>query len=120
MQSNQYPGLRVVVLAAVLTASAGCSAQTPLQPQLQPPPQPAATLVPPPVEAEAAPGLLADAASLTTTQGTVARFLTNPDGDVDGFMTADGKLVRFPPHMSSQLTSAVRQGDSVQVSGTRD
>jgi hypothetical protein len=50
----------------------------------------------------------------------VARFLTNPDGDVDGFMTDDGMLVRFPPHMSSQLTSAVRKGDSVQVSGTRD
>jgi hypothetical protein len=50
----------------------------------------------------------------------VARFLTNPDGDVDGFMTGDGMLVRFPPHMSSQVTSAVRKGDSVQVSGVRD
>ncbi|WP_144113976.1 hypothetical protein [Paraburkholderia sp. BCC1886] len=116
MQSNQYPSLRIVVLAAVLTASAGCSAQT----QLQPPPQPVATVAPPPVAAEPSPGPLADAASVATTQVTVVRFLTNPDGDVDGFMTNDGKLVRFPPHMSSQLTSAVRQGDSVQVSGTRD
>jgi hypothetical protein len=53
-------------------------------------------------------------------QATVARFLTNPDGDVDGFMTDDGTLVRFPPHMSTQLTSAVRQGDPVQVTGRRE
>jgi hypothetical protein len=67
-----------------------------------------------------APGPLSGAAPVATTQRTVARFLTNPDGDVDGFMTDDGMLVRFPPHMSSQLTSAVRKGDRVEVSGTRD
>jgi hypothetical protein len=78
---------------------------------------PPAPPAPPP---GAAPGPLADAAPVATAQGTVARFLTNPDGDVDGFMTDDGMLVRFPPHMSAQLTSAVRKGDSVQVSGTRE
>jgi hypothetical protein len=133
MQTNQYPSLRIAVLAAVLTASAGCAAQPQVQPQVQP--QPLAPPAPPPVGAEApppvagspippargaGPGPLADAAPVATMQGTVARFLTNPDGDVDGFMTDDGMLVRFPPHMSSQLTSAVRKGDSVQVSGTRD
>jgi hypothetical protein len=50
----------------------------------------------------------------------VVRFLINPDGDVDGFLTNDGVLVRFPPHMSTQLTSAVRTGDTVQVSGWRE
>lgn len=122
MQSNQYPSLRIAVLAALLTVSAGCSAQ--LQPRPQP--QPVATPAPPPVAGSSMPppgaarGPFADAPPVATTQGTVARFLTNPDGDVDGFMIDDGTLVRFPPHMSSQLTSAVRKGDSVQVSGTRD
>ena len=102
--STRYPGLRIAVLAAVLTASAGCAAQP-----AAPPPPPVAEPVP-----------LADAASSATTQGTVARFLTNPDGDVDGFMTDDGTLVRFPPHMSAQLTSAVRRGDVVQVTGRRE
>lgn len=134
MQVNQYPGLRIAVLAALLTASAGCAAQA--QPQSQP--QPATTPAPPPVAAQtppavagtpmppvapppdAAPGPRVDAVPFATTQGTVARFLTNPDGDVDGFMTDDGMLVRFPPHMSAQLTATVRKGDSVQVSGTPD
>nr|WP_315591603.1 hypothetical protein [uncultured Cupriavidus sp.] len=50
----------------------------------------------------------------------MTRFLTNPDGDVDGFLTGEGWLVRFPPHMGAQLTSVVRKGDAVQVSGYRD
>jgi hypothetical protein len=137
MQSNPYPGLRIALLAALFTVSAGCAAQA--QPPLQP--QPATTPAPPPVAGEAPPPVagspmppappappppgvaaapLAGAAPVATTQGTVVRFLTNPDGDVDGFMTNDGMLVRFPPHMSAQLTSMVRKGDSVQVSGTRD
>ncbi|GAB7524353.1 hypothetical protein PBS_33400 [Paraburkholderia sp. 2C] len=75
---------------------------------------------PAPPPPDAGPGPLADAASIATMQGTVARFLINPDGDVDGFMTDDGTLVRFPPHMSMQLTSTVRRGDLVQASGRRE
>ncbi|MDR5821818.1 MULTISPECIES: hypothetical protein [unclassified Caballeronia] len=112
MQSTLYPQLRIAVLTALLAASAGCAAQPAETPN--PPPVAGAPMPPPP------PPPLADAASVTTTQGTVARFLTNPDGDVDGFMTDDGTLVRFPPHMSAQLTSAVRRGDLVQVSGQRE
>jgi hypothetical protein len=123
MQSTQYPSQRITVrlasamsLAAMLAASAGCAAQ----------PQPAATPVVPPRVAVAVPppapgpGPVAGTAAIATTQATVARFLTNPDGDVDGFLTDEGMLVRFPPHMSAQLTSAVRAGDNVQVSGWRD
>jgi hypothetical protein len=125
MQSTRYPGWRIAALAVLLTASAGCAAQPQPQPEPQPPssaspmPPPVADAAPPPPPA-AMPGPLADAASIDTTQGTVARFLTNPDGDVDGFMTDDGTLVRFPPHMSAQLTSAVQRGDVVQVSGRRE
>jgi hypothetical protein len=119
MQSTRYSSLRIALLAAVLTASAGCAAQTPAQPDAAPLPPVAGAPMPPPPPG-VAPPVPADAASVATTQGTVARFLTNPDGDVDGFMTDDGTLVHFPPHMSAQLTSAVRRGDLVQVSGRRD
>ncbi len=120
MQSNRCSGLRTTVLAVLMAASAVCAAQAQPQPP-QPAPRPVAgSPVPPaPPPPDTVPGPLADAAT-TTTQGVVARFLTNPDGDVDGFMTDAGVLVRFPPHMGAQLTSTVRQGDSVQVIGTRD
>lgn len=131
MQSNPYPSLRIAVFAALLAASAGCAAQP------QDPPAPAATPAPPPplagtrtappvaatplpADPGARPRPLADAAATDTMQGAVARFVTNPDGDVDGFITDDGTLVRFPPHPGDQLTSVVRKGDGVQVSGTRD
>ncbi|CAM2158819.1 Secreted protein (plasmid) [Pararobbsia alpina] len=134
MQSTSYPGLRIALLTAVLSASAGCAAQPHPQPMAQPAvspaPPPATGDVPPSADGSrappvppprgAAPVARADATSVATMQATVAKFLTNPDGDVDGFMTDDGTLVRFPPHLSWQLTSAVRSGDSVQVSGTRD
>ncbi|WP_250456155.1 hypothetical protein [Caballeronia sp. ATUFL_M2_KS44] len=120
MQTTRYPNLRIAALAVLFMASGGCAAQP--APSTPPPvaasPIPPAPPAPPPPGAE--PGPLADAAAITTTQGTVSRFLTNPDGDVDGFMTDDGTLVRFPPHMSTQLTSAVRRGDVVQVIGRRD
>ena len=128
MHSTQYPYLRIAALAALLAASAG-RAQSQVQPQpvASPTPPPTATETPrsvakPPVPPApvTGPDPSADATDVATLQGTVARFLTNPDGDVDGFLTDDGILVRFPPHMSSQLTSAVRTGDTVQVSGRRD
>lgn len=129
MQSTRYPSLRIAVLAALLTATAGCAAQTQTQPAATPSPQPVkadapplpsagSPMPPPPPGAE--PGPFADAALVATKQCTVARFLTNPDGDVDGFMTDDGTLVRFPPRMSAQVTSAVRRGDLVRVSGIRE
>lgn len=112
MQTTRYPNLRIAALAVLFTANAGCAAQ-PATPALPP----VAEWAPPPPGV--GPGPLADA-SIATMQGTVARFLINPDGDVDGFLTDDGTRVRFPPHMSTQLTSAVRRGDQVQLNGTRD
>ncbi|WP_250475520.1 hypothetical protein [Caballeronia sp. GAFFF1] len=132
MQSTRYPSPRSAVLAVLFAASAGCAAQVPAPASATPAPRPVSSDAPAPAVAGApmpppapprpgaAPGPFADAVSTATTQGTVARFLTNPDGDVDGFMTEDGTLVRFPPHMSTQLTSAVRRGDPVQVTGRRD
>ena len=52
--------------------------------------------------------------------GTVSRFVINPEGDVDGFLLANGSLVHFPPHMGSQLVSVIHQGDAVRIAGFRD
>ncbi|SAK60969.1 hypothetical protein AWB76_02999 [Caballeronia temeraria] len=116
-------------LAAALVLSASCAAQTdaiapsappPVSADAPPPPPPpilpsATAVAPPPPVPCARP--IAGAVSIATMQATVSRFLTNPDGDVDGFLTIDGRLVRFPPHMGTQLTATVRQGDNVQLSG---
>ncbi|PMS32195.1 hypothetical protein C0Z20_27175 [Trinickia symbiotica] len=53
-------------------------------------------------------------------QGTVSRFVINPEGDVDGFILSDGSLVHFPPHLGTQLVAAVRPGDAVQIAGFMD
>lgn len=52
--------------------------------------------------------------------GTISRFVINPEGDVDGFILADGALVHFPPHMGSQLVALVHRGDVVRIVGLRD
>jgi hypothetical protein len=114
--------------AVMLAASNGCAAQVQAPAPADappPPPRQGAPMPPPPPQGAApitpiAPPPLAEDGQTVATQATVARFLTNPDGDVDGFLTSDGALVRFPPHMSAQLTSAVRAGDAVQISGWRD
>jgi hypothetical protein len=56
---------------------------------------------------------------LPETRGTVQRFTLTPGGDLDGFVLADGTDVDVPPHLSSQLASAIRAGDAVTVRGYR-
>jgi hypothetical protein len=53
-------------------------------------------------------------------KGTVSRLLPNPDGQVEGLLLSDGTQVRFPPHMSQELASAVRPGSAVAVEGYRE
>src|SRR5690349_11807666 len=50
-------------------------------------------------------------------QGTVARLLPTPVGEVDGLLLSDSRLVRFPPHLSAALMSVVGQDDSVAIDG---
>ncbi len=126
--------LSAASLATLIAASTVCAAQTQTT---SPAALTAASPAAPPVAAGAMPPAPAPAPDTAaalppgpaplgadgvpaTAQGTVARFLVNPDGDVDGLLTSDGTLVHFPPHMGTQLTSAVRPGDSVQISGWRD
>jgi hypothetical protein len=54
-----------------------------------------------------------------TTQGTIARLLPTPRGEIDGLLLDDGRLARFPPHMSTALLAVVGQGDVVIVEGAR-
>jgi hypothetical protein len=53
-------------------------------------------------------------------QGTVARFLINPPGEVEGVLLNDGTQVRFPPHMSAELVAAVSPGEPVSIQGFRE
>lgn len=55
--------------------------------------------------------------STLDTTGVVARFITTPEGQTDGFILEDGMQVRFPPHMSTAITNAVAIGDTVTIKG---
>lgn len=69
------------------------------------------------VAAQPAPPMAAQDGSVT--QGTIARLLPTPAGEVDGLLLDDGRLVRFPPHLSTALLAVVGQGDAVVVEGMR-
>ncbi|RZI97201.1 MAG: hypothetical protein EOP78_01805 [Variovorax sp.] len=73
---------------------------------------------PPPPGPAPAPQIAAEVAAPAIT-GRVQRWLTNPNGDVDGFLLADGTQVAFPPHLSAALLQSVKAGDTVQVAGFR-
>jgi hypothetical protein len=50
-------------------------------------------------------------------EGTVDLYLVNPDGQVDGLLLNNNTIVRFPPHLSQQLTGTVSPDDPVKVDG---
>ncbi|WP_186147455.1 hypothetical protein [Burkholderia gladioli] len=107
---------------ALLAASSASQAQPssdapPAAAHLLPPP---GTLAPVPPRGGALPEPIADAGPAVTLQATVSRFLTNPDGEVDGFLTRDGAIVHVGPRAGTRLAAAIRPGDTVQVTGTRD
>lgn len=52
-------------------------------------------------------------------KGKVTSYATNPDGDVDGLILADGTEVKFPPHQSEELQRVVSKGDEVRVAGRK-
>jgi hypothetical protein len=69
---------------------------------------------------KATPPAEAFAAAVPITTGVVKQFVINPYGEVDGFVLEDSTLAESPPHMSGELTAAVRQGDTVSVRGLRE
>ncbi len=56
---------------------------------------------------------------MTEAKGTVDRLLPNPHGDAWVLLLTDGTEVQFPPHLSTQLSAAVRSGGEVTVRGIR-
>lgn len=47
----------------------------------------------------------------------MARLLPTPQGEVDGLLLEDGRIVRFPPHMSAALLGVIGQDDAVMIDG---
>lgn len=62
-----------------------------------------------------------DPESLPETRGTVARFLLNPHGELDGIVLGSRRKqqVHFPPHLSSQVVRHVSIGDEVRLRGVK-
>jgi hypothetical protein len=60
-----------------------------------------------------------DQNQLPEARDTVQRFTLTPIGELDGVILTDGTQVHMPPHLTTQLASAVRVGDMVTVRGYR-
>lgn len=112
-------------VAAMAMASLGITRsvvaqQTPVLPQ---PPAPNQQPAPPPPPLPAPqqplppPPLPGNAFQPTNIRGTVAQYMMNPDGLVDGLLLSDNTIVRFPPHLSQQLVQVVKPHDPVRVDG---
>ena len=71
---------------------------------------------PPPSQPQPQPPQIASQSG-TELLGTVARLLPTPQGEIDGLLLEDGRLVRFPPHMSAALLGVVGQGDAIVIEG---
>jgi hypothetical protein len=86
---------------------------------------PAPPPAPPSVESPSAPNAVQPPAGtsytnqLPETRGTVQRFTLTPIGELDGVILADGTEVHLPPHLTTELVTAVRIGDTVTVQGYR-
>ncbi len=52
--------------------------------------------------------------------GVLQRFITNPHGDVDGFLLMDGTQVKFSTRMSKQLTDLIAVNDEVRLTGYQE
>lgn len=52
--------------------------------------------------------------------GVVSQYLMNPNGEVDGLLLSDSTQVKFPPHMSADLTGLVKPNDRISAGGERE
>jgi hypothetical protein len=84
-----------------------------------PPPAPPGAASPPAPNAVQPPAGTSYANLLPQTQGTVQRFTLTTIGELDGVILADGTEIHLPPHLTTQLASAVKVGDTVTVQGYR-
>ncbi|MDP9901334.1 hypothetical protein [Variovorax ginsengisoli] len=103
---------RTALTAASLLVAGAAFAQ-------MPPPPPAGPVPGAPLANGPGAAPLAVPQAGTVVNGQVQRWLLNPNGDADGLLLADGTQVAFPPHLSARLSTTVKPGDTVQVSGWR-
>lgn len=57
------------------------------------------------------------AGQMLSVTGSVARFLVNPAGSVDGLIMVSGEQVKLPPHVGYLVATALRERDTITVSG---
>lgn len=100
------PIVRTASALALTAATVACAAQ--------PAPAPNGGSMPPPLPLARGPR---SGGVLTTVSGVVRHLLINPEGDVDGLLLTDNTLVRFPPHIGTQVAAAIAPGDTVNVNG---
>jgi hypothetical protein len=56
---------------------------------------------------------------LPKTVGVLDRFVLNPRADIDGLLLTDGTEIHTPPHLSSQLLTALAPGAKLTVHGVK-
>lgn len=123
-------GLAVLLMATAATAFAQVPPTAPAAPAAPAPPPVSAgpardAALPPPAGPRPAPRAkrderpAPDAGVVSTVTGRVARWLPNPNGDIDGLLLDNGTQVALRPMESARLMQSVKLGDTVQVTGTR-
>lgn len=113
---NQPGTLHYWSVALIAIATLGNTPFSPTESLLQPPASP--TQENPSASEINLPLLSPDAASTSSqVTGQVAHYLLNLDGIIEGLVLTNGLQVRFPPHMSSMLASAIKPGDRVSIEG---
>ena len=55
----------------------------------------------------------------TTVRGVVTGWRSNPGGETDAMVLEDGTEIRFPPHRAAQVRAVVREGNTVEATGSR-
>lgn len=106
--------MKKAIFAVLFTVAASVSmyAQPPAPPAGAPPPPRDGKLPPPPPDRQPQPE--------SSYTGTALKMMTNDDFVYDGFYMLNGKdslLVKFPPHLGSEITGAVKTGSSVSLKG---
>jgi hypothetical protein len=55
----------------------------------------------------------------SATDGTVARYLLDPRGEVEGLLLTDGTQMHVTSHIASEFTKVMKPGDRIRAQGTR-
>ncbi len=109
MNNNVLKSGKKIVTVVFLMTAAVVNAQAPVPPS-----------EPRPGMERPRPDALKEITALT---GTVSKMAVNDDFVYDGFyLTSNGEsvLVKFPPHLGSQITALAKQGSSISVKGVSE